>query len=84
MKKEREELNYFTFLTLIITVIIALVLLAVMVKLSVSGGFFAYAKNSAIETNIAIEQEQELSNGKVTVEEQDYNSVDDYINEIAY
>ena len=83
MKKDREELNYFTLITLIITVIIALVLLTVMVKTAVNGGLFSYAKKSAVETNEIIEQEQEISKGKVIVEDQDYNSMDDYMNEIT-
>ena len=68
-----------TLIALVITIIVMLILVAVTISMAVNGGLFEYAGNAVSETQNAIDKEQELANGKITVDGKVYNSIDDYI-----
>ena len=70
-----------TLIALVITIIVMLILVAVTITIAVNGGLFNYARNASVDTNGAIENEQKLGNGTVTVNgksEADINTVVDY------
>lgn len=56
-----------TLIALVITIIVMLILVGVTITMAVNGGLFNYAGKAAKETNDAIEKENTLSQGKVSV-----------------
>ena len=65
-----------TLIALIITIIIMLILVAVSVSILINSGLIGKAKEAASKTKTAYESEQELSNGKITIGDRTYNSID--------
>ena len=68
-----------TLIALVITIIVMLILVAVTINMAVNGGLFDYAGKAVGETQNAIDKEQELGSGKITIGETTYNSIDEYI-----
>ena len=68
-----------TLIALIITIIVMLILVAVTITVAVNGGLFEYAGRAGRETQNAIDKEQELAGGKITIDGKTYASVDDYL-----
>ena len=69
-----------TLIALVITIIVMLILVAVTINMAVNGGLFEYAGKAVSETQNAIDKEQELANGGITIGNTYYNSIDEYIN----
>ena len=79
MRKLRTQ-NGITLIALIITIIIMLILVGVSVTVALNGGLFNAAKQAKDDTKTAIKAEQKLDNGKIKINGQWYNSVNDYLN----
>ena len=80
--KQQKMLNTnkgITLIALVITIIVMLILVAVTISMAVNGGLFDYAGKAAGDTNNAIQAEQQLGNGGVTVDGTYYNSIDEYL-----
>lgn len=73
-----------TLVALIITIIIMLILVSVSVVFAIKGGLFGYAKEGVDKTNEAMQKEPLLSTGSVNVDDQEYITVDEYMNEMGY
>ena len=56
-----------TLIALVITIIVMLILVAVTITMAVNGGLFNYAKQAADETNRAIDSENDLGTGIITI-----------------
>ena len=69
-----------TLIALVITIIVMLILVGVTISMALNGGLFGYAKKAAKDTESQKQAEQELADGKVTVNGKDYASIDDYLN----
>ena len=69
-----------TLIALVITIIVMLILVGVTISMAVNGGLFEYAGRAATKTNKAMQEEQDLANGGVTVGGWYYNTVEDYLN----
>ena len=67
-----------TLIALIITIIIMLILVAVSVSIIINSGLISKTKEAASKTKTAYESEQELSNGKITIGDRTYNSIDEF------
>lgn len=65
-----------TLIALVITIIVMLILVAVTITMAVNGGLFGYAKNAAVGTNQAMQQEQTVGTGRVTVNGTNLNDAD--------
>ena len=68
-----------TLIALVITIIVMLILVAVTITIAINGGLFDYAGKATGETKNEINKEQELANGRITVDGKLYNSIDDYL-----
>ena len=68
-----------TLIALVITIIVMLILVAVTITMAINGGLFNYAGKATGETKNEINKEQELANGRITVDGKLYNSIDDYL-----
>lgn len=79
MMKEQKGI---TLVALIITIIVMLILVGVSVTVALQGGLFDNAKSARDETNNAIQEEKNLSNGQVTVDNNTYNSLNEYVNSL--
>lgn len=56
-----------TLIALVITIIVMLILVGVTITMAIQGGLFGHAKNASEQTNQAVEAEQSLASGQVTV-----------------
>lgn len=56
-----------TLIALVITIIVMLILVAVTITMAVNGGLFDFAKKAATDTNTAMQDEQQIGDGTVTV-----------------
>ena len=81
MNKNDKQTNGITLVALIITIIIMLILAGVSISIAINGGLFYITKKVAKETENARNIEQQLSNGKVKINEIWYDTIKDYINE---
>ena len=79
MRKLRTQ-NGITLIALVITIIIMLILVGVSVTVALNGGLFNAAKKAKDDTKTAIKAEQKLADGKIKINGQWYNSVNDYLN----
>ena len=79
MKKLKTQKGI-TLIALIITIIIMLILVGVSVTVALNGGLFNAAKKAKDDTKTAIKAEQKLDDGKIKINGQWYNSVNDYLN----
>lgn len=84
MKKQKTEKsntnNGITLIALVITIVVMLILVGVTITMAVNGGLFEYAGKAVGDTNNAMQAEQELASGKVTIDNKVYNSIDEYLN----
>ena len=69
-----------TLIALVITIIVMLILVGVTISMAVNGGLFSQAGEATGKTKNAINAEQELANGKIEIEGEWYNSIDEYLN----
>ena len=69
-----------TLIALVITIIVMLILVGVSVTVALNGGLFTTAKEAAEGTATKRNEELELSSGKVTINGEEYNSIDEYVN----
>lgn len=60
--KNLKETKGITLIALVITIIVMLILVAVTITVAVNGGLFDYARKAAVDTNTAIEDEQDWAN----------------------
>ena len=56
-----------TLIALVITIIVMLILVAVTITMAINGGLFEKAGEASRETNEALQYEQSIANGTVTV-----------------
>ena len=68
-----------TLIALVITIVVMLILVAVTISMAVNGGLFEYAGKAVGDTQNAINAEQDLGSGKVTIGNTTYNSIDEYL-----
>ncbi len=78
MQKLRTEKGI-TLIALVITIIVMLILVGVSVTVALNGGLFDTAKEAAEGTASKRNEELELSSGKVTINGEEYNSIDEYV-----
>lgn len=81
MKKLKSTNKGITLIALVITIIVMLILVAVTITMAVNGGLFDYAGKATSETQNAIDAEQDLANGGVTIGNTYYSSIDEYLKE---
>ena len=62
-----------TLVALIITIIVMLILVGVSITVAINGGLFDRARAGRDQTNEAIQQEQNLSDGTVTIQQGNQN-----------
>ena len=79
-----KESKGITLVALIITIIIMIILVSVSVVIAIRGNLFGYAKEGVQKTNDAMLREPMLSTGSVNVDEEEYITVDEYMNEMGY
>lgn len=70
-----------TLIALIITIIVMLILVGVTISIALNGRLFETAKQASKNTENEKEQELDLSEGKVYIDDEWYNSIEDYINQ---
>ncbi len=69
-----------TLIALIITIIVMLILVGVSVTVALNGGLFSTAQKATGDTKAERDNELALSDGKVTINGEEYNSIDEYVN----
>ena len=69
-----------TLIALVITIIVMLILVGVSVTVALNGGLFSTAQKATEETAARRDEELKLSEGKVQINGEWYNSMDEYIN----
>ena len=79
MYKKGKTQKGITLIALVITIIVMLILVGVTISMAVNGGLFDYAGKAVGDTNNALKAEQQLGNGGVTINDQYYNSIDEYL-----
>ena len=78
-QKQKHTQKGITLIALIITIIVMLILVAVTITIAVNGGLFEQAGRATKETTNAINAEQQLANGGITIGDTYYNSIDEYL-----
>lgn len=68
-----------TLIALVITIIVMLILVAVTITMAINGGLFQNAQEAGKLTNNAVDAEQALADGQVTVGDQTGN-INDIVN----
>ncbi len=68
-----------TLIALVITIIVMLILVVATVTVALNGGLFKSAKKATADTEIAREEESQLSRGRVQINNVWYDSIEDYI-----
>ena len=76
--KARQK-NGITLIALIITIVVMLILVSVTITMAKNGGLFEKAGDAVGKTENAIDKEQELASGKITIGGTTYNSIDEYL-----
>ena len=80
VRKQNSKTNKgITLIALVITIIVMLILVSVTISMAINGGLFEYAGKAVSDTQAAIDEEQELADGKITVDGKVYNSIDEYL-----
>ena len=69
-----------TLIALIITIIVMLILVGVSVTVALNGGLFSTAQKATGDTKAERDNELALSDGKVEINGEWYNSIDEYVN----
>ena len=78
MKKLNKQ-NGITLIALIITIIVMIILVAVTISMAINGGLFEKAGQATGDTRNAMNAEQALASGQITIGGKTYASIDDYI-----
>lgn len=65
-----------TLVALVITIIVMLILVGVSVTVALKGGLFGTAETAVDKTQNALDEEQNLDSGKVTVNNVEKNVID--------
>ena len=68
-----------TLIALVITIIVMLILVGVSVTVALNGGLFSSAQQAATETANKRNEELNLSDGKVEINGEWYNSIEEYV-----
>ena len=79
MRNSKANQKGITLIALIITIIVMLILVGVSVNIALNNGIFKAAQKAAKDTETEKTREQELADGKITVGDKTYNSIDDYV-----
>ena len=80
MSKDKTNQKGITLIALVITIIVMLILVGVSVTVALNGGLFTTAKEAAEGTATKRNEELQLSSGKVEINGEWYNSIDEYVN----
>ena len=78
MKKLNKQKGI-TLIALVITIIVMLILVAVTISMAINGGLFEKAGKATGDTKNAMNAEQALANGQITIDGKTYASIDDYL-----
>ena len=78
-KQEKHTSNGITLIALVITIIVMLILVAVTISMAINGGLFEKAGKATGDTKNAMNAEQTLANGQITIDGKTYASIDDYL-----
>ena len=78
MKKLKTK-NGITLIALVITIIVMLILVAVTISMAINGGLFEKAGQATKDTKNAMDAEQALASGQITIDGKTYASIDDYL-----
>ena len=78
MKKLNKQ-NGITLIALVITIIVMLILVAVTISMAINGGLFEKAGKATGDTRNAMDAEQALASGQITIDGKTYASIDDYL-----
>ena len=78
MKKLNKQKGI-TLIALVITIIVMLILVAVTISMAINGGLFEKAGKATGDTKNAMNAEQALANGQITIGGITYASIDDYL-----
>ena len=76
---ENRQQSGITLIALVITIIVMLILVAVTISMAINGGLFDYAGKAVSDTQNAIDKEQALADGGLTIGNTYYNSIDEYL-----
>ena len=79
MSKDKTNQKGITLIALVITIIVMLILVGVSVTVALNGGLFSTAKEAAEGTATKRNEELQLSEGKVEINGEWYNSIDEYV-----
>lgn len=71
-----KEQKGITLVALVITIIVMLILVGVSISVALNGGLFTNAKDAANNTAVERNAEYNLSSGKVTVDNNEFNVTD--------
>ena len=82
MNKKEKKNKGITLIALVITIIVMLILVAVTIQIAVNGGLFEYAGRAAGDTKNAIDEENNLSTGRVEIGGKTYESMQEYLDSI--
>ena len=78
MKKLKTQKGI-TLIALVITIIVMLILVAVTINMAINGGLFEKAGKATGDTRNAMNAEQALASGQITIDGKTYASIDDYL-----
>ena len=78
MKKLNKQ-NGITLIALVVTIIVMLILVAVTISIVMNGGLFEKAGKATGDTKNVMNAEKTLSNGQITIDGNQYNSIDEYL-----
>ena len=78
MKKLNKQKGI-TLIALVITIIVMLILVAVTISMAINGGLFGKAGKATGDTRNAMNAEQALASGQITIDGKTYASIDDYL-----
>ena len=68
-----------TLIALVITIIVMLILVAVTISMAINGGLFEKAGKATGDTKNAMNAEQALASGQITIDGKTYASIDEYL-----
>ena len=78
MKKLNKQKGI-TLIALVVTIIVMLILVAVTISMAINGGLFEKAGKATGDTKNAMNAEQAVANGQITIGGITYASIDDYL-----
>ena len=78
-KQEKHTSKGITLIALVITIIVMLILAAVTISMAINGGLFEKAGKATGDTKNAMDAEQALASGQITIDGKTYASIDDYL-----